>query len=282
MKRCICGKSDLFPLCNGSHASQGWTCSPPSNDRAALVVVASRSLQSVADRLAHEFAGTVVEANAPELTADRLVVLSDGQDIPELQARIGHLKARRKTLLPIGLSPRAAAWAFADFEIHDLSEVPHSSLWSALVSAYRSQAITEPPRSAPKVFLSHAVVDEPRIRDAVESLRRDFGVQIFTCADSIRSGSDWQATIRQYLAETEVFLSVASEAANRSVFCAFESGFAQAREIPVHIVDLDGGGPPSHLSHLQAKSVPRHLASHPWLTTTEATLDCFLWTIAPS
>ena len=84
-------------------------------------------------------------------------------------------------------------------------------------------------------------------------------MQLFTCADSIRSGSDWQATIRQYLAETEVFLSVASEPANRSVFCAFESGFAQAREIPVHIVDLDGGGPPSHLSHLQAKVSPATL-----------------------
>ena len=27
-KRCVCGRSKTLPLCDGSHESPGWTCSP--------------------------------------------------------------------------------------------------------------------------------------------------------------------------------------------------------------------------------------------------------------
>jgi hypothetical protein len=280
MKRCICGTSARYPVCDGSHADAGWKCAPDGADEGGLVIAASASLQSIADRLAHEFSGRSLTAPVSGLHADRLVVLTDGQDLPGLQGRLQGVTARRRTLIPIGLAETVAAWAFDDFEVAPVGDVPDSALWSAVVASMQAAPAPAEASPVPAVFLSHAVADEPRLTAVVNTLRRDFGVRVFLCADSIRSGSEWQAAIHRHLGECDVFVFVASEAANDSVFCAFEAGYALARNTPVRVIDIDGRGPPAHLSHLHAESVPRQKAVQPWLNNEELVLDCFLKVLA--
>ena len=280
MKRCICGKSAHYPVCDGSHIESGWECKSNSADRVELAIAASSSLQNIAERLAHEFSGWALTSPVSGLQADRLVVLTDGQDLPGLHERLRGLKSERRTLIPIGINTTAASWAFDDFEVVSLGNVPDSALWSAVVAALKTapKPMADSPR--PAVFLSHAIADEPRLVAVVNALRHEFGVQVFSCSDSIRSGSDWQSTIHRHLDESDIFVFVASAEANTSVFCAFESGYALAKGTPVHVIDLDAQGPPSHLGQFQAESVPRKQAIQPWLNAEEAVLDCFLTVLA--
>ena len=98
--------------------------------------------------------------------------------------------------------------AFDDFEVVSLGNVPDSALWSAVVAALKTapKPMIDSPR--PAVFLSHAIADEPRLVAVVNALRHEFGVQVFSCSDSIRSGSDWQSTIHRHLDESDVFVFV--------------------------------------------------------------------------
>jgi len=282
MKRCICGKSSTHPICDGSHADAGWTCASTAPDAAGLVIAASASLQSIAERVAHEFSGRAITEPATGLRADRLVVLTDGQDLPGLRGRVQGVTARQRTLIPISLDDTVAAWAFDDFEVVSIGDVPDSALWSAVAAALQATPAPAASTPSPSVFLSHAVADEPKLDAVVNALRREFGVQVFSCADSIRSGSEWHNTIHRHLAQCDVFVFVASSAANASVFCAFEAGYALARGASIRVVALDDDGPPAHLSHLQAVSVPRQRAVRPWLNTEELVLDCMLTVLAPS
>lgn len=241
-----------------------------------MLVVASTTLQNLADRLAHQFSGVSLNSPVSTMDADRLVVITDGQDIPGLRGRLDGVTARRRTLISVGLEPKMARLAFEDFEVISVGEIPDSRLWSAVVSALDAAPTPVAMSPIPAVFLSHAVADEERLVGAVHALRRDFGVTVFSCSDSIRSGSQWQDEIQRYLADCDVFVFVASKSANLSVFCAFEAGYAVASGKPVRVIDLDGVGPPSHLSQLHAADVPRLRAVQPWLNTKEILLDTFL------
>ncbi len=277
MKRCVCEQSTTFPLCDGSHASEGWTCAVSGGQVVPIVFVASSSLGSLAERLAHRFGGAVADVLGGGQAADRLVVLTDGHDVSGLREKVSRVEARERVLITVGIEPAVGSWAFEGWESVHIPESGPAMLWRAAEAAL--QQVPQAPLSTdepPKVFLSHSVKDEGQIFEVIDTLRSDFGIPIFVCADSIAPGTDWLNTIRTELHGCDVVLFLASEDASRSVFCAFEVGFASALGKPIHVICLDSSTPPLYLENLQAVQTSRLRARKPWLGPSDALLEACL------
>jgi hypothetical protein len=241
-----------------------------------LAITASATLENLADRLSHQLGGVSLRSVSRSIDAERLIVITDGQDVASLQSRLSRVTCNQRTLIAVGVGRAAVQWAFEGFDVVPVEDGPSAVLWRSVLAAVDHvpvQIETQPP---PRVFLSHAVVDESRLFGVVESLRRDFGIRLFVCADSIRSGSRWHEEIRAELQACDALIFVSTFQANVSVFCAFEAGYAAALGKPLHIIGLDGQGPPVHLSDVQAIDLPRLTARKPWLTGEEALLEAFL------
>ncbi|MEE2752093.1 MAG: TIR domain-containing protein [Myxococcota bacterium] len=277
MKRCVCEHSSTFPLCDGSHVSEGWTCAAQGEQSVPMVFVASGSLGSLAERLAHRFGGAVADTLGGGRSADRLIVLTDGHDISGLHEKVARVDARERVLITVGIEPAVASWAFEGWNSVHIPESGPAMLWRAAETA-----LEQVPRPAstrgepPRVFLSHSVKDEGKIFEVIDTLRKDFGIPIFVCADSIASGTDWLNTIRTELHGCDLVLFLASSDANNSAFCAFEVGFASALGKPIHVVCLDASTPPLHLENLQAIQTDRLRARKPWLGASDALLEACL------
>lgn len=127
----------------------------------------------------------------------------------------------------------------------------------------------------PRLFVSHSVADEAALEPLVAYLRA-LGVPLFVCADSIKPGTDWSATLRAELEAADAVIWVLSQSALASTFCAYEVGFATALGKPVHRVSLDGTPPPPFAQHLQAQDVLRLRARRPWLDPLDALIEAFL------
>jgi len=276
MKRCICGKSATLPLCDGAHSTEGWVCSVENERHIPLAVIASGSLQNLADRLAHQLGGASLRGSAQSLDCGRLIVITDGQDVAALQRSLSGILASQRTVISVGIQAGLIKQAFAGFDVVAIEDGPSAVLWREVLAAVDQAPTHSEIQAPPRVFLSHAVADEGRLFGVVESLRRDFGVSVFVCADSIRSGSRWQEEIRRELEDCDALIFVSSTQANASVFCAFETGYAAALGKPLHIIGLDGEGPPAHLRDVQAIDLPRLTARKPWLAGDEALLEAFL------
>ena len=277
MKRCVCEQSTTFPLCDGSHASEGWTCAVGNETEVPAVFVASSSLGSLAQRLAHRFGGALVEPSKPAPVANRLVVLTDGHDISGIREKVARVNARQRLLITVGIEPAVASWAFEGWESVHIPESGPTMLWRAAEAALQQVPGAAPGGDKPpKVFLSHSVKDEGQIFEVIDALRKDFGIPIFVCADSIAPGSDWLNTIRRELQDCDLVLFLASADANSSVFCAFEAGFASALGKPIHVICLDSSTPPVHLENLQALQTDRLRARKPWLDSSDALLEACL------
>jgi hypothetical protein len=276
VKRCICGKSATLPLCDGAHSTEGWVCNAENERHIPVAVMATGSLQNLADRLAHQLGGASVRGSAQRIDCARLIVISDGQDVTALQRSLTEISATKRTLIAVGIQAGFIGRAFEGFDVVAIEDGPPAQLWRSVLGAV--DQVPEPIeiQSPPRVFLSHSVADEGRLFGVVESLRRDFGVDVFVCADSIRSGSRWHDEIRSELQGCDALIFISSTQANVSVFCAFETGYAAALGKPLHIIGLDGDGPPTHLSDVQAIDVLRLKARKPWLAGDEALLEAFL------
>ena len=277
-KRCVCGRSSRFPLCDGSHRDADWTCARPEAS-ARWLVVGSQSLHSLVERLAHRLGGQAGWNDEVQRATD-LVVLFDGTDAAVLKTQLESVQATRVRILCIGIAPHAASWAFGSAEV---VRVPEGStglflhVEKALLDG-ASPATDAPPD--PRVFLSHAVADEPTLVEVVASLREGFGVPVFSCADSIETGARWHPEIMDHIQRCDCLILVCSEASSGSVFCAYEVGIAMALGKRVHLVGLDGTTPFLPVSHLQCESVPRLMARKPWLTRAEAILEAVLVGVA--
>ena len=275
-KRCVCGRSKTLPLCDGSHESPGWTCSPEEVDVLPYVFVASSNLQNLADRLAHRFGGASIQTAGEKLQCRRLVVVADGHDIDRLQDLRGSVDADSVVVMGVGPGAGALQWAFEDAVHLTVDEEFAPLLWKRAEAALLSGSAQLDAVERPRVFLSHSVRDEAAIIDVVDALRDQFEIPIFVCADSIRAGDDWYAEIHDHLARCDVFVFVVSHSANASVFCAFETGVATGLGKPVRVVSLDGHVPPAHLQHIQSADIPRLLQRKPWLTEADALLEGLL------
>jgi len=276
-KRCICGRSTRMPLCDGSHKEDGWRCGVPSDERASLGFAASHSLSNLAERLAHRFGGVALHRVGGDLRCERLVLLTDGQDVAALAQQTAQVVTDERSVVAVGIPAEVIQWAFPDASCVGVDGGDSAQVWSAVERALER----EPPehqraRPRPRVFLSHATADEGRLLPLIEGLRGNYQLDVFVCADSIRSGEDWQKRIDDALRDSDLFLFVNSAVARDSTFCAFEAGLAVGKEKPLHVLSLDGAALPMHLQHLQALDVERLRMRRPWLSPSDAILEAML------
>jgi hypothetical protein len=280
-KRCICGRSKTPPICDGSHRSEGWSCIESDSEGLGFAFVASRSLSNLADRLAHRFEGASLSSPADSARCATLVIIADGQDIERLQKIWASVEAERTLVMCVGVAPSVLAWAFPEASFLLLQSESPALLWKSAEAQLLADPQPASQQAPPRVFLSHSVLDEALLFPIVQALRGHFQIPVFVCTDSIPTGSDWHGEIQQELEDCDVFLFTASEAANRSVFCAFEAGMALALGKPIHVISLDGQPPPIHLQHLQAIDANRLQRLKPWLTQQDALLEASLMALTP-
>lgn len=273
---CICGSSSRLPLCDGAHRAEGWRCGSPGSERFADAFVADHAYANLADRLAHRFDGVSLHRVDGQIRCGRLVVITAGHGGPTLAGQLARVSTEHLVVLGVGVPEESLRWAFPEASVVAMIDDAGVGLWTSAEAALATPTGVEPSPQRPSVFLSHAHQDEGQLFAVIEALRTRFHLDIFVCADSIPDGSEWSHEIEAQLRERSLFVSVASQAALASTFCAFEAGMAVALNKPIRVVSLDGVRPASHLQHLQALDITRLRSRKPWLSETEATLEAFL------
>ena len=160
-KRCICGYSSQFPLCDGSHKSQGWTCLRSQQLTVPLCVGASSSLQNFSIRFAHRFQGLLLSDLDDKTVVKTLVLITDGSDIAILKAHLTKIQANESLIIGIGIHTDVLKWAFPQSQVKSVADQNHRVMWSELEKAYEdTEVMALPFIKPPKVFVSHAVSDE--------------------------------------------------------------------------------------------------------------------------
>lgn len=271
--RCVCGRSARFPVCDGSHTEAGWTCASAAA-AVGVCVVAGHHLRSVAERLAHHLGGVAAHSVSGPIRARRVVALCDGTDLDELLAEVPRLRAGERLALAVDIPAAALARALPGWDLRSVCPPDPLHLWRALLEALNAPSVEL--GRLHRGFVSHAVADEPVLQPVLDYLRGTAGAELFTCGDSIRPGTQWQAEIMAGLERAERFVLVGSAAAFASTFCAFEAGWAVARGLPVRIIALDETPVPPFLAHLQAADVPRIRRARPWLSPPEVLVESLL------
>ena len=277
-KRCICGNSKLFPLCDGSHRSKNWSCAGRPGRIAPWCFVAGPHNENLAAKLGAEFRGVAAHTVSGAISAERIVVISEGTDLECVVPMASRVSAPQRIAFAVNVDARVLAHAFPDWPVQAVEGDHSIELWQQIRSACTSGA------ESPKVtraklrsaFVSHAVSDEALIQLPIEYLRRFYQADIFACADSIASGASWHEQILGNLQERDVFVLLASEALLTSTFCAFETGHAMALGKPVALISLDGSPPPVFVQHLQTVDLERQQRLKPWLDREEALLEALL------
>jgi len=281
-KRCICGRSASFPLCDESHVGSGWECGKEPADDVELAFVATGHLRNLADRLAHRFDGVSLHLADGPVRCRRLVTISDGHGLSVIEPLLREVQAKERVVVGVGVSSDSLRWAFPDAGWVTVEDDGGPTLWKEVERAVSGEPLGSADLPRPNIFVSHAVSDEPHILPALDALRNHFGMPLFVCADSIASGANWTEEIRDHLRRCDLFLFVASAASAQSSFCAFEVGMAMALEKRIGVVSIDDHSPPPYLQDLQAASVPRLLSRKPWLTADDGLLETILDAAAAS
>jgi hypothetical protein len=282
-KRCICGRSKAFPLCDGAHAAESWRCSARRGVRTPWCFVAGPQNENIAERLAAELGGVAAHATEPPIVAERLVALTEGYDLEHVRRLVEDVAAETRRALALGGHAGAVAAALEGWDVCSV-EASGLELWPAILGAVLATARAEEAAAAPRAlapaFLSHAVADEATLLGPVGYLRRVYGAELFLCADSIEQGSVWHEAIAAELRTRPRFVLVLSSAAARSTFCAFEVGYALALGRKPALVSLDGTPPPSYVQHLQVVDLERRRAARPWLRRDEALTEALLGAVS--
>ncbi len=260
--------------------SEGWRCSVENQDWIDVAFVADPHLRNLADRLAHRFSGTSLNATEGHIQTQRLIVLTTGIGIVHIKANLARVDARETLVIGVGVSGEVLEWALEGAQYTTIPSAPDTLLWRAAQDAVDGVRPWSDPQSRPRLFLSHGVADEGILFPAVEALRALYGLSIFLCADSITPGSKWQSEIQENLQACDLFVLVNSDSVQRSTYCAFEVGYASALGTPMRVMSLDETAVPAYLSDIQAPSVPRLLERHPWLNRREAIFECLLSVIS--
>lgn len=274
-RRCICGRSARLPLCDGSHAAEGWSCAALPGAALARVFAAAPHNHTLAERLAHVRRGQPLHRLDGPVAAEELVVLTDGTDLDHLRPALARLQATETRVLVVGADVALLGGAFRGARLTAVPEADHPAvLWTALLRALDApEAPALPP--VRRLFLSHATADEARLQPAVAALR-DLGLEVFVCGDSIPAGSRWWDEIRAALQACDRFLLLLSAASRDSGWCAFEAGAAVAWDKPVQLISLDGTLPPSYLAHLHMLDLPRARRLRPWLDEEDALIEALV------
>ena len=275
-KRCVCGLAKSFPICDGSHSTTSWNCKFKKTLTVEKCFIAGGYYLNLAEKLAHRFSGISAHQQKGPVKTQQAIYITDGHDLPELLIETERIETGKTIVIGVGLPQSVLTKAFKNADIHCVPDFPLGSLWIYVEKICEGGIPPDDLTVAKSIFLSHATADEPNLFPAVAFLRKHLGLNIFVCADSIALGSSWLPTIRQQIKDKDIFLYIASNASNRSTFCAFECGFAMAIKKPFRIISLDGTPPPAHLQDIQALEVPRIRKRKPWLQDFESIVEAFL------
>lgn len=274
-KRCVCGRSTLFPLCDGSHRRESWACAAGAPALVERCFVAGKALENLAELLAEGSTGVAYHRADGPLRAREVVVLTDGTDLDGLTAHAAALGAETCVVLAFGVEAGLLEPVFVGASIRSV-QAEDLHLARAAQDALEASPIARARRTLAPAFVSHAVADEPRLAGSIAYLRRHFAADLFVCADSIAAGADWHHTILTELDARPLFLALVSRDFKRSAFSAFEVGYAVARAKRVVAISLDGELPPSYMQHVQMADLPRLARARPWMDERALLVDAML------
>ena len=271
--RCVCGRSSKLPFCDGSHRSAKWSCEG-EDSKVELLVAASPILYTYAERLAYALGGRAAHQSA-QLSSKRLIRLLDVY----VTRPAPHLRAERVLNVSIGVPLHVMERLLPVHEaLVYVEDAEPPKLWRTLKSkcqdeqSWLSRVNQSTSMKSPRLFLSHAILDEPMLMTVISKLRDQFGLHIFVCADSLEAGGRWRDDIQSALDDSDLMLITFSEHLRNSTFCAYEIGYAHGRGLKTIAISLDGTVPPQYLSHLQCIELPRRQAIMPWYSTQELLL----------
>ena len=279
-KRCVCGQSKTYPLCDGNHKDEGWMCTATQDEVHPLAFVADPHLRNLADRLAHRFGGVSLHDSTRTVRAHRLVMLTAGLGVDYVRAARTRVETNDSLAIGVGVPEGLVNWALPESNYVTVPSEPATTLWPTVVAAIEGASSAAHSQARPSVFLSHSVADENLIFPPISALRDHYGLKVFVCADSIEPGSRWQDEIRTKLEACDIFLLINSRSVTKSTYCAYEVGMANGLGKPVRMVNLDESAPPNYLTHIQSVSVPRLLERKPWLNPEDAILDGLLTAVS--
>lgn len=280
-KRCICGKSRRFPVCDGTHKTLDWVCGENVAARVDYAFVAAPHNENLAERLASELKGVAVHTVHEAIRAARLVLIVDAASIAEVRELSARVEAAHRRVVAIDLDAGLVASLFPESEVVAILDAPPLAVWRAVRDAVTRDA--DAPRASRKLapaFVSHAVADEPLILPALGYLREHLRADLFVCADSIEIGSSWFDTIVGELRRRPTLVWILSKRSALSTFCAFEIGYAMASASRVVVVSIDGERPPSFAQHLHAIDVERRRTVRPWLDAHELLAEAVIEALA--
>ncbi len=274
-RRCVCGRSERFPLCDGSHNETGWSCVPEQVQAKDTVILAASHYLSLAEKWAYRLGATHSARVHGMLRCNELWIISDGTDFERLLVEKKRFFAVHTHIVAVGCDPMFLQQLGPFDTMYTLQDEGIGSLWTQLLQLESHKENTQA-RRIPRIFLSHAVADERVLLPAVNYMRRYFQAEIFVCSDSILQGDSWYSTIETALREAESLCFAISSAFVRSSFCAFEVGMARALGKRLSLFLLDDTLPPAYIQDVQAVSVPRRMLQRPWLSQEEALLETMM------
>ena len=271
-RRCYCGDSQSFPLCDGKHTELGWSCNLSEKVDPVILMSASPRSYNLAQKAADHFEGFSSLNTRRLIFCETFVYFCDGSNYDHWFNFSKKVNAGRKILVNLGHHlphPRDEDWL-----VYSLAE-DDTDLLIEIDQILKGKSSSLKSKTSKKIFVSHSVDDEALLEPVINSLRRYLGWELFVCSDSIRGGP-WFEQIKIELRNCDYQLFFVSENTNRSVFCAFEAGLGLAWQKPLALVSLDGSKPPSYLQHLQMWDALRLAQNKPWLNSHEILVDCVL------
>jgi len=275
MKRCICGKSKNFPICDGQHGSQGWTCSIPTSINAKQCILAGPHYLSLAEKLAHHLDAVSAHSQQERIKCNELIILSDGTDINFINEELRLIQSNSQKLLAINAPVSVVAKAFPTINnIHQITD-DLRFMWTNCLQALQQVAVQKQDHYS-SLFISHSVQDEHFLLPIIQYIRKHFDISIFLCTDSIKSGSNWYQTITDQLHNSEKIIAINSASFATSTFCAFEMGLARSLQKELSIINLDDTSLPAYIQDIQSQFANRYKRNKPWLTLQEAVSELLL------
>jgi hypothetical protein len=275
MKRCVCGKSNHFPICDGQHSSEGWKCSVRRTLKVQQCIVGGPHYLTLVEKLSHHQQAFAAHSVQQEISCQELVIITDGTDIEYLQQELNRLRYTTLTILAIGVPIAVVSRAFPKTKNMHQIEKELPAMWIDCTNSLQSiNSITT--KAFSSIFISHSVQDEPTLLPIVKYIRRFFNIEIFMCTDSIYSGTNWYQMITESLQKSQKVVAINSHGFTSSSFCAFEMGMARAFEKEVSIITLDNTSVPAYMQDLQSNYLERYQRNNPWLDRNDALIEVLM------
>lgn len=276
MKRCICGQSSRFPLCDGQHKQEGWTCAKSSKQFIPLGILAGENYFSLAEKLAHHLQARLIEFSVSNSVYQKLLILTDGTDLEQISLLLEQTQYKEAQIITIGIPSTLLENRFS--KITSISEISANMrhLWSELLLAISTQNTASDSQKPKKIFISHSTKDGELLIPVINYLRRYLELEIFLCSDSILVGELWYAKITKEIEDADVVIALHSYNFVHSHFCSFEMGMTRALQKRLLIIGLDSTTLPVFLQDIQTEFLEKNQEQKPWLSKQEALIDLII------